>query len=190
MIFFKIRRISNAGTSATRRRWRVSSLNQRKTRDFAVTCHMSNSDLQLTFMCCDLAAAAIPSCPAPISVPRAPASTAITQASSRRAACSRHLRSDDAPGTDKNRQHCWQTFPMYACHSLIQDLLKMTRGIFTTSEYVYTTILTCPSGQIGFIVCAKTPGRDLKTPYRPPLCCQDYFRSAREGRKNQAIPRP
>ena len=54
---------------------------------------------------------------------------------------------------------------MYACHSLIQDLLKMTRGIFTTSEYVYTTILTCPSGQIGFIVCAKTPGRDLKTPY-------------------------
>lgn len=49
---------------------------------------------------------------------------------------------------------------------LIQDLLKMTRGIFTTSEYAYTTIPTYPSGQIGFMVCAKAPGRDLKTPVR------------------------
>ncbi|RDB15379.1 Saccharopine dehydrogenase [NADP(+), L-glutamate-forming] [Hypsizygus marmoreus] len=42
----------------------------------------------------------------------------------------------------------------------------MTRGIFAVSEYAYTTIPTYPSGQIGFIVCAKAPGRDLRTPVR------------------------
>ncbi|KDR71531.1 hypothetical protein GALMADRAFT_253864 [Galerina marginata CBS 339.88] len=50
--------------------------------------------------------------------------------------------------------------------SLIQELRKMTRDLFAVSEYAYTTIPTYPSGQIGFIVCAKAPGRDLKTPVR------------------------
>jgi spermidine synthase len=49
---------------------------------------------------------------------------------------------------------------------LIQELREMTRGLFATSEYAYTTIPTYPSGQIGFIVCSKSPGRDLKTPVR------------------------
>ncbi|PPQ98764.1 hypothetical protein CVT26_014347 [Gymnopilus dilepis] len=49
---------------------------------------------------------------------------------------------------------------------LIHSLRKMTSEIFAVSEYAYTTIPTYPSGQIGFIVCAKAPGRDLKTPVR------------------------
>jgi spermidine synthase len=49
---------------------------------------------------------------------------------------------------------------------LISELRKMTRGIFPVSEYAYTTIPTYPSGQIGFIVCSKESGRDLKTPVR------------------------
>ncbi|PPQ87229.1 hypothetical protein CVT25_004079 [Psilocybe cyanescens] len=49
---------------------------------------------------------------------------------------------------------------------LIDSLRKMTRDIFSVSEYAYTTIPTYPSGQIGFIICAKAPGRDLKTPMR------------------------
>ncbi|KAH9474985.1 Saccharopine dehydrogenase [NADP(+), L-glutamate-forming] [Psilocybe cubensis] len=49
---------------------------------------------------------------------------------------------------------------------LIDSLRKMTRDIFSVSEYAYTTIPTYPSGQIGFMVCAKAPGRDLKTPVR------------------------
>ncbi|KAF8964129.1 spermidine synthase [Flammula alnicola] len=49
---------------------------------------------------------------------------------------------------------------------LIQELRNMTRGLFATAEYAYTTIPTYPSGQIGFIVCAKAPGRDLRTPVR------------------------
>lgn len=49
---------------------------------------------------------------------------------------------------------------------LIASLRSMTRDLFATAEYAYTTIPTYPSGQIGFIVCAKAPGRDLKTPIR------------------------
>lgn len=49
---------------------------------------------------------------------------------------------------------------------LIQRLRTMTRGIFAVSEYAYTTIPTYPSGQIGFIICSKNPGRDLRTPVR------------------------
>jgi len=49
---------------------------------------------------------------------------------------------------------------------LIHSLRSMTREIFATSEYAYTTIPTYPSGQIGFMVCSKAPGRDLKTPVR------------------------
>lgn len=50
--------------------------------------------------------------------------------------------------------------------SLIQDLKRVTSEIFQTTEYAYTTIPTYPSGQIGFMVCAKAPGRDLRTPVR------------------------
>lgn len=49
---------------------------------------------------------------------------------------------------------------------LIKELRDTTRSLFAASEYAYTTIPTYPSGQIGFIVCAKSPGRDLRTPVR------------------------
>jgi spermidine synthase len=49
---------------------------------------------------------------------------------------------------------------------LIEELRKTTRALFAVSEYAYTTIPTYPSGQIGFMVCAKAPGRDLRTPIR------------------------
>ena len=49
---------------------------------------------------------------------------------------------------------------------LIEELRSTTRSLFAVSEYAYTTIPTYPSGQIGFMVCAKSPGRDLRTPVR------------------------
>lgn len=49
---------------------------------------------------------------------------------------------------------------------LIAELRRMTRGMFPTAEYAFTTIPTYPSGQIGFVVCSKEAGRDLKTPVR------------------------
>ncbi|KAF8641738.1 hypothetical protein AX16_009815 [Volvariella volvacea WC 439] len=49
---------------------------------------------------------------------------------------------------------------------LISDLKNITGGIFAVSEYAFTTIPTYPSGQIGFMLAAKAPGRDLKTPVR------------------------
>jgi len=48
----------------------------------------------------------------------------------------------------------------------IADLRKFTSEIFQTTEYAYCTIPTYPSGQIGFILCAKEAGRDLRTPIR------------------------
>lgn len=33
-------------------------------------------------------------------------------------------------------------------------------------EYAYTTIPTYPSGQIGFMVCCKDGGRDVRKPVR------------------------
>ncbi|KAI0033903.1 saccharopine dehydrogenase [Vararia minispora EC-137] len=49
---------------------------------------------------------------------------------------------------------------------LIHELRNTTREIFSTAEYAFTTIPTYPSGQIGFVVCSKEKGRDLKTPVR------------------------
>jgi spermidine synthase len=49
---------------------------------------------------------------------------------------------------------------------LIAGLRADTRAIFPVAEYAYTTIPTYPAGQIGFVVCAKEQGRDLKTPLR------------------------
>ena len=48
----------------------------------------------------------------------------------------------------------------------INELRQSTSGIFAVSEYAFTTIPTYPSGQIGFMVCAKGEKRDLKTPVR------------------------
>lgn len=50
--------------------------------------------------------------------------------------------------------------------SLIKELKQSTGEIFAVSEYAFTTIPTYPSGQIGFMVCAKGEKRDLKTPLR------------------------
>ncbi|KAF9466307.1 saccharopine dehydrogenase [Collybia nuda] len=49
---------------------------------------------------------------------------------------------------------------------LIKELRNMTRKLFPVSEYAYTTIPTYPSGQIGFIICSKEPGRNLKKALR------------------------
>ncbi|EIW78088.1 saccharopine dehydrogenase [Coniophora puteana RWD-64-598 SS2] len=47
---------------------------------------------------------------------------------------------------------------------LINNLRAMTKGLFQVSEYAYTTIPTYPSGQIGFLVCSKAEGRNLREP--------------------------
>lgn len=49
---------------------------------------------------------------------------------------------------------------------LIKELREMTSKLFPVAEYAYTTIPTYPSGQIGFIVCSKDQGRNLKVPLR------------------------
>ena len=49
---------------------------------------------------------------------------------------------------------------------LIKELRQTTGQLFTVSEYAFTTIPTYPSGQIGFMVCAKGEKRDLRTPIR------------------------
>ena len=50
--------------------------------------------------------------------------------------------------------------------NFIQELKNTASSIFPVFEYAYTTIPTYPSGQIGFMVCAKASERDLKTPVR------------------------
>ncbi|TEB23899.1 spermidine synthase [Coprinellus micaceus] len=60
---------------------------------------------------------------------------------------------------------------------LIKELRTMTSKIFATAEYAYTTIPTYPSGQIGFIVAAKAPGRDLRTPVREVKGCRYYSKA-------------
>ena len=49
---------------------------------------------------------------------------------------------------------------------LIKELKQTTGQIFAVAEYAFTTIPTYPSGQIGFMVCAKGEKRDLKIPVR------------------------
>ncbi|TFK21590.1 spermidine synthase [Coprinopsis marcescibilis] len=60
---------------------------------------------------------------------------------------------------------------------LINGLRKITSEIFATTEYAYTTIPTYPSGQIGHIVAAKAPGRDLKVAVREVPGCRYYNRA-------------
>lgn len=49
---------------------------------------------------------------------------------------------------------------------LIRELREITSKIFPVTEYAYTTIPTYPSGHIGFVLCSKEPGRDMRTPLR------------------------
>ena len=49
---------------------------------------------------------------------------------------------------------------------LIKNIMGITRGLFPVADYAFTTIPTYPCGQIGFAVCSKEAGRDLKTPLR------------------------
>lgn len=49
---------------------------------------------------------------------------------------------------------------------LIHELRKTTRELFAVAEYGFTTIPTYPSGQIGFVVCSKAPGHNVKVPVR------------------------
>ena len=49
---------------------------------------------------------------------------------------------------------------------LITSIQKMTREIFPTVDFAYTTIPTYPSGQIGFTLCSKDPNRNFKVPLR------------------------
>lgn len=50
---------------------------------------------------------------------------------------------------------------------LIKELVATVGKIFPVAEYAFTTIPTYPSGQIGFLVCAKADGRNLREPVRP-----------------------
>ncbi|KAJ1732253.1 putrescine aminopropyltransferase [Coemansia biformis] len=49
---------------------------------------------------------------------------------------------------------------------LIGEVLTFARRLFPVAEYAYTTIPTYPSGQIGFILCSKSPATDFKQPLR------------------------
>ncbi|KAG8935354.1 hypothetical protein FRC02_008290 [Tulasnella sp. 418] len=65
---------------------------------------------------------------------------------------------------------------------LIKDLHEMTKNLFQVAEYAFTTIPTYPSGQIGFVLCSKEAGRDLRTPVRKLEGCrywnEDVHRAA------------
>lgn len=49
---------------------------------------------------------------------------------------------------------------------LIKQLVATVGKIFPVTEYAFTTIPTYPSGQIGFLVCSKAEGRNLREPVR------------------------
>ncbi|CAE6344598.1 unnamed protein product [Rhizoctonia solani] len=65
---------------------------------------------------------------------------------------------------------------------LISELLASVGSIFPVAEYAFTTIPTYPSGQIGFMLGSKEPGRDLRVPVRQLEGCrywnQDVHRAA------------
>jgi spermidine synthase len=46
------------------------------------------------------------------------------------------------------------------------ELIRFARSVFPVCDYASTSVPTYPSGQIGFVVCSKEPGRDVKTPVR------------------------
>jgi spermidine synthase / saccharopine dehydrogenase (NADP+, L-glutamate-forming) len=49
---------------------------------------------------------------------------------------------------------------------LISELRNTTKSLFPVAEYAFTTIPTYPSGQIGFAICSKEPGRNMREPLR------------------------
>ncbi|KAJ1471809.1 spermidine synthase [Baffinella frigidus] len=51
---------------------------------------------------------------------------------------------------------------------LISSMMACCRGIFSTVQYAYTCIPTYPSGQIGFLLCAKGEGTTFHAPARKP----------------------
>jgi len=58
---------------------------------------------------------------------------------------------------------CCQGECMWLHLDLITSVLAVTRKIFSTVEYAYTSIPSYPSGQIGLLVCSKSK-KDVKTP--------------------------
>lgn len=64
---------------------------------------------------------------------------------------------------------------------LIKNLLSVTRGLFAKAEYAYTSIPTYPSGTIGFIVCSKDAGHNLKKPLRKVEGCRYYNEQVHEA---------
>lgn len=63
---------------------------------------------------------------------------------------------------------CTQGECMWLHVQLIKPLLTACRELFPVVEYAYTTIPTYPSGQIGFVLCGKDKGTDLRNPLRHP----------------------
>lgn len=63
---------------------------------------------------------------------------------------------------------CTQGECMWLHVQLIKPLLTACRELFPVVEYAYTTIPTYPSGQIGFVLCGKEEGTDLRNPLRHP----------------------
>lgn len=63
---------------------------------------------------------------------------------------------------------CTQGECMWLHAQLIKPLLDACRQLFPVVEYAYTTIPTYPSGQIGFVICAKRDDIDVKNPVRSP----------------------
>eukprot|EP00183_Erythrolobus_madagascarensis_P000223 CAMPEP_0185847796 /NCGR_PEP_ID=MMETSP1354-20130828/2925_1 /TAXON_ID=708628 /ORGANISM="Erythrolobus madagascarensis, Strain CCMP3276" /LENGTH=292 /DNA_ID=CAMNT_0028548127 /DNA_START=133 /DNA_END=1011 /DNA_ORIENTATION=+ len=51
---------------------------------------------------------------------------------------------------------------------LIKPMLTACRNIFPQVDYAYTTIPTYPSGQIGFVLCAKSAQTQFRSPARTP----------------------
>lgn len=51
---------------------------------------------------------------------------------------------------------------------LIASVLSFCRSLFSVVEYAYTTVPTYPSGQIGFVLCGKSPGGAFRYPSRIP----------------------
>lgn len=52
--------------------------------------------------------------------------------------------------------------------NLIAPMISSCKELFHVVEYAYTTIPTYPSGQIGFLLCAKSEGANFRCPERVP----------------------
>jgi spermidine synthase len=58
--------------------------------------------------------------------------------------------------------------------NFIQEMRKFTTEIFVTTEYAYSSVPTYPTGQIGFVLCTKAPGRNIRVPVREVKNCRYY----------------